>query len=114
MTTCLEDILAVCSQIMDYLLNLSERQILMLALAISIFVLPMVSLIIIARYSKTSLSYRQLELILIIGIAVISIIAAAVLTTVEFMIVVVIGMVLWMVIPSLITLIISFAGDDTM
>lgn len=40
MTTFLEDILAVCTQTLDFLLNLSESQILMIALAVSTFFPP--------------------------------------------------------------------------
>lgn len=92
MTTLLEDILSVCSQIMDYLLNLSESQILLIALAVSIFFLPMMSLIILARYT----SFKQIGLIILIEIVVIAVYAAATLTTAEFMIMAAIAFMIWL------------------
>lgn len=91
MTTFLEDILSVCSQIMDYLLNLSESQILLIALAVSTFALPMASLIILARYT----SFKQIGLIILIEIVVIAVYAAATLTTEEFMIMAAIAFMIW-------------------
>lgn len=91
MTTLLEDILAVCHQILDFLLNLSESQILLIALAVSIFFLPMMSLIILARYT----SFKQIGLIILIEIVVIAVYAAATLTTEEFMIMAAIAFMIW-------------------
>lgn len=98
MTTLLEDILSVSSQIMDYLLNLSESQILLIALAVSIFFLPMMSLIILARYT----SFKRIGLIILIEIVVIAVYAAATLTTAEFVIMAGIAMLIWTVIPMLV------------
>lgn len=91
MTTLLEDILAVCTQILDSLLNLSESQILLIALAVSIFFLPMMSLTILARYT----SFKQIGLIILIEIVVIAVYAAATLTTAEFMIMAAIAFMIW-------------------
>lgn len=98
MTTFLEDILAVCTQTLDFLLNLSESQILLIALAVSTFALPMASLIILARYT----SFKQIGLIILIEIVVIAVYAAATLTTAEFMIMAAIAFMIWLTFSAVI------------